>query len=209
MNALLLIDIQNDFLAGGALEVAYGNEVIPIANSMIERFNYVFATQDWHPPEHGSFASQHPEGVIEVVDLYGLPQKLWPDHCVQHSFGAELHKDLNTTAIVSIIQKGTDPAVDSYSGFADNGERIETSLHNQLQHAGIRTLFICGLATDFCVKFTVLDALKRGYDVWVIVDGCRGVNKHIHDSQKAIQEMETAGAKIIASVDVPNHKEIQ
>lgn len=206
MTALLLIDIQNDFLHGGSLEVKDGNEIIPIANTMIERFDLIFATQDWHPANHGSFASQHVENVFEVIDLHGLPQVLWPDHCVQGSFGAAFHTDLHTESIDTIVQKGTNPTVDSYSGFADNGERVETPLHQHLQDANVDTLYICGLATDYCVKFTVLDALKRGYNVWLVVDGCRGVNQHIHDSQQAIQEMENAGAQLIASVDVPNHK---
>jgi nicotinamidase/pyrazinamidase len=205
MTALLLIDIQNDFLHGGSLEVKDGNEIIPIANAMMERFDRIIATQDWHPANHGSFASQHPENAFEVIDLNGLPQVLWPDHCIQGSFGAEFHVELNTARIDTIVQKGTDPTVDSYSGFADNGERIETQLHQHLQETGVDTLYVCGLATDYCVKFTVLDALKRGYTVWLIVDGCRGVNQHIHDSQQAIQEMENAGAQIIASVDVPLH----
>lgn len=206
MTALLLIDIQNDFLLDGALEVKYGNEVIPIANAMMENFDHIVATQDWHPAGHGSFASQHDKPVFSMSELNGLPQVMWPDHCVQGSTGAAFHDELNTTAIHTIIQKGTDPAVDSYSGFADNGERIETPLHAHLQSHSINTLYICGLATDYCVKFTVLDALKRGYTVWLIVDGCRGVNQHIHDSQNAIQEMEAAGAQLIASIDVPNHK---
>ena len=206
MTALLLIDIQNDFLQGGSLEVKDGNEIIPIANAMIDRFDCVLATQDWHPSNHGSFETQHDENAFEVIDLHGLPQVLWPEHCIQGSFGAEFHVDLNIEGIHTIVQKGTDSTVDSYSGFADNGERIETPLHQHLQDAGVNTLYVCGLATDYCVKFTVLDALKRGYTVWLIVDGCRGVNQHIHDSQQAIQEMENAGAQIIASVDVPNHK---
>lgn len=204
--ALLLIDIQHDFLEGGALEVPFGNEVIPIANAMMDRFDTIVATQDWHPPAHGSFASVHQRSPYEVIDLHGLPQVLWPDHCVQGSFGAQFATSLHSTQIGHITQKGTDPTVDSYSGFADNGGHIETDLHQTLQAKKINTLYICGLATDYCVKFTVLDALTRGYTVYLIVDGCRGVNQHLNDSQEAIFEMERAGVLLIASVDVPNYK---
>ena len=205
-SALLLIDIQHDFLHGGALAVPNGNEVIPIANAMMERFDTVIATQDWHPAGHGSFASTHAKSQYEVIDLHGLPQVLWPDHCIQGTHGAEFHPTLHTDRFDQVIRKGSDPTVDSYSGFADNGGRIQTELDESLRSKGIQTLYICGLATDYCVKFTVLDALTRGYTVYLIVDGCRGVNQHIHDSQKAILEMEKAGAKLIASVDVPNHR---
>ena len=204
MTALLLIDIQNDFLSGGALEVRDGNEIIPVVNQLMERFPIIIATQDWHPKDHGSFASQQGAPLFSIVDLDGLAQVMWPDHCIQGSHGAEFHSDLHQDSIQYIIQKGMNPRVDSYSGFADNGGRIETELHSLLQKIGVTDLYICGLATDYCVKFTVLDACKRGYPVTLIVDGCRGVNQHIHDSQKAIQAMEDAGANLIASVDVPN-----
>ena len=204
--ALLLIDIQNDFCVGGALEVPMGNEVIPIANAMIKRFETILATQDWHPKEHGSFASVHNQSPYELIDLHGLNQVLWPDHCIQGTKGASFHDDLHQRPIAYIIQKGTDPTVDSYSGFADNGGRIETPLHNRLQSLNIDTLYICGLATDYCVKFTVLDAIKRGYLVFLIVDGCRGVNQQPDDSQQALIDMEQAGAKLIFSINVPNHK---
>lgn len=204
-SALLLIDIQHDFLDDGALEVPNGNEIIPIANAMIGRFDTVIATQNWHPAGHCSFASSHGEPQYEV-DLHGLPKVLWPEHCVQGTRGAELHSTLQMDRIEQIIQKGTDPAIESYSGFADNGGRIQTELDDSLRSKNIDTLYVCGLATDYCVKFTVLDALTRGYTVYLIVDGCRGVNQHINDSQKAIFEMEQAGVNLIASVDVPNNR---
>jgi len=204
--ALLLIDIQHDFCSGGALEVPMGNEVIPIANAMIEQFDIILATQDWHPKAHGSFASVHNKAPYELIDLHGLRQVLWPDHCVQGTKGADFHDALQQKDIAQVIQKGTDPTVDSYSGFSDNGGRIETRLHNQLQALNVDTLYICGLATDYCVKFTVLDAIKRGFLVYVIVDGCRGVNQQPNDSQQALIDMEQAGAKLIFSNDVPHHK---
>jgi nicotinamidase/pyrazinamidase len=204
--ALLLIDIQYDFCAGGALEVPTGNDVIPIANAMMKRFDTIVATQDWHPTKHGSFASVHNRSPYEVIDLHGLNQVLWPDHCIQGSKGADFHSDLHQHSIGHVIQKGMDPTVDSYSGFSDNGGRIETKLHAHLQTLSVDTLYICGLATDYCVKFTVLDALDRGYAVFLIVDGCRGVNQHPEDSQQAFVEMEQVGAQLISSIDVPNNK---
>ena len=155
-SALLLIDIQHDFLEGGALAVPLANAIIPIANAMMDRFDTVIATQDWHPAGHGSFASTHNKPQYEVIDLHGLPQVLWPDHCVQGTHGAEFHPDLNTARFDRIIQKGSDPTVDSYSGFADNGGRIETELDDHLKAQGIETLYVCGLATDYCGLLCVL-----------------------------------------------------
>lgn len=207
MKALLLIDIQNDFLEGGALEVPEGNAVLPIANQLLQKFDYRFATQDWHPHNHGSFASQHPEqNLFDVIDFNGLSQVLWPDHCVQGTMGANFHDNLQSELIDEIVQKGMDITVDSYSGFYDNGGQNPSGLHERFQRKGIDTLYVCGLATDYCVKFTVLDALKLGYSVFLVVDGCRGVNQQLNDSADAIQEMENAGAQLIASVDVPDFR---
>lgn len=206
MQAVLLIDIQHDFLEGGALAVPDANAVVPVAEKLMQRFDLIFATQDWHPHNHGSFASQHAgRNMFEVIDLHGLPQVLWPDHCVQGTLGAQFHPALPMEKCTAIVQKGTDITVDSYSGFADNGKRIQTELHSILQTHGVKTLYVCGLATDYCVQFTVLDALELGYTVYLVLDGCRGVNQHPHDSEKAIERMEKAGALLISSVDVPKN----
>lgn len=203
MKALLLIDLQNDFLENGALAVSNASATIPVAQEMMKRFDLVVATQDWHPENHESFASQHKDhGLFDIIDLHGLPQCLWPDHCVQGSFGAEFSTDIDLKQIDKIIQKGTVPSIDSYSGFADNGHRKETELHEYLQSKNVATLYIMGLATDYCVKFTVLDALAKGYTVRLVVDGCRGVNQSPNDSEAAILEMEQAGAILTISVDV-------
>ena len=204
--ALLLINIQRDFLEGGALEIPNGNEVVPIANAMINRFDTVIATLDWNPAGHGSFESTHTREQYGVIDLHGLPQVLSPDHFIQNSHGDQFHPHLEADSFTQIIQKGSNPNVESYFGFVDYGGRLQTEIDESLRSKGIDTLYICGLATDYCVKFTVLDALARGYMVYLIVDGCRGVNQHIHDSQKAILEMEQAGVNLIASVDVPNYE---
>ena len=201
MKALLLIDIQNDFCPGGALEVKNGDEVVSIANLLSQKFDLVVATQDWHPADHGSFAANHPWRYPgQIIDLNGLEQILWPIHCVQNSFGAEFVKDLDTTNFATVIKKGTDKEIDSYSGFFDNGHRKATGLHEYLQEKGVKELFIMGLAQDYCVKFTVLDALELGYQVNLIVDGIRPVNLNEEDGQKALDEMESKGAKIVESM---------
>ena len=199
MHALLLIDIQNDFLPGGALAIPEGDQVIEVANQAMELADHVVATQDWHPAEHGSFASQH-EG-LEIGDQFlldGLPQIAWPDHCVQGTHGAELAAPLPREKIRHIVRKGTDPTIDSYSGFFDNDHRRSTGLDHYLRSQGIRELTVMGLATDYCVKFTVLDALQLGYVTRVRMDGCRGVNLLPNDVAAAVEMMRIAGAEILA-----------
>ncbi len=196
--ALLLIDIQNDFLPTGALPVKDGDEVISVANQEMENFDFVIATQDWHPKNHESFASMH-EGKNsgDIIDLYGLTQILWPNHCIQNSEGASLSSKLNLDKIDIVVQKGTDSTVDSYSGFFDNGRKKETKLNSILKDSGVEELFIMGLATDYCVKFTVLDALSLDYKVNLIQDGCRGVELNQGDIENALNEMKKAGANLI------------
>ncbi|WP_318374355.1 bifunctional nicotinamidase/pyrazinamidase [Enterobacter sp.] len=203
--ALLLVDIQNDFCAGGALAVAEGDSTVDIANAIIDwcktRGDAVVASQDWHPADHGSFASQqHVEPYSEGL-LDGLPQTFWPDHCVQNTEGAALHPLLNAKAIDALFHKGENPAIDSYSAFFDNGHRQKTQLDEWLRHHDVNELIVLGLATDYCVKFTVLDALTLGYSVDVITDGCRGVNLHAQDSAHAFMEMAAAGATLYTLAD--------
>jgi nicotinamidase/pyrazinamidase len=200
MKALILVDIQNDFVPGGALAVPEGDRVIPVANALQPFFEHVIATQDWHPANHGSFAANHPgKKPGEIIDLNGLEQILWPVHCVQNTQGAEFVPGLNTFRFEKIIQKGTDPGIDSYSGLYDNGHRKATGLDNYLKQAEIDELFIMGLATDYCVKFTVLDALNLGYRIAVIEDGCRGINLKPDDVDRAFEEMKKRGAAVIQS----------
>lgn len=208
MRALLIVDVQNDFLPGGALAVSNGDAVVPVINDLMERnFDLIIASKDWHPAEHGSFASQHSKMVGEFTELGGLQQILWPDHCVQGTVGAELSSDLNQGSIHHITYKGKDPLVDSYSTFFDNAHRNKTDLHALLKKAGIRELYICGLATDYCVKFSALDALELGYQTYVISDACRGVNLHPNDSQKALEEVVSAGGAVITSATIQNNRE--
>ena len=206
MKALLLVDLQNDFCKNGALEVKDGDSIIPIANLLIEKFhtegNLILATKDWHPINHKSFASNSNGIIGELGVLNGLPQVWWPNHCVQNSFGSKFHLLLNSQYINEIIFKGTDIEVDSYSGFFDNGKINKTELDSILKNNNIDTLYIMGLATDFCVKFTVLDALELGYKVYLIEDGCRGVNLSTNSSKDAIEKMKSKGAIIIKSFEI-------
>jgi nicotinamidase/pyrazinamidase len=200
MKALILVDLQNDFVPGGALAVPEGDMVVPLANRVQENFELVVATQDWHPADHGSFAKNHPgKNIGDVIQLDGLQQILWPVHCVQNSAGAALLKALHKDRIAQIFQKGTDPAIDSYSGFFDNGHRKATGLGEYLNVQGVKSVYVMGLATDYCVKFTALDARQLGYETYLIEDGCRGVNVKPGDSERAVEEMRRAGVKVIRS----------
>lgn len=198
-HALLLVDLQNDFLPGGALAVPQGDEVTPIANHLIQSSHLVVATQDWHPANHGSFAANHKEHkVFDLIELHGLPQVLWPVHCVQNTGGACFAPGLETRRIERIFPKGLDATVDSYSGFFDNGRRQDTGMSNWLKQRGIRKLSICGLALDYCVKFTALDAITEGFEVELVLPACRGVNLAPDDCDKAVAEMREHGITIIS-----------
>lgn len=197
MKALLLIDIQNDFLPGGALAVPEGDQVIPVLNAVMPEFDLIVATQDWHPPDHGSFAASHPgTTVFSLGNLDGLPQMFWPVHCVQNTGGALFAPGLETRSVTRVFSKGMNAQVDSYSGFFDNGHRASTGVAEWLRDAGASELWVGGLATDYCVKFTVLDALKEGFKVHVIKKACRGVNLQAGDCDRAFEEMASAGAEI-------------
>ena len=205
--ALILVDIQNDFMPGGALAVAEGDQIVPIANRIQEAFELIVATQDWHPANHGSFASQHPgKKPGDVIDLNGIPQVLWPDHCVQGTPGADFHAQLDRRRIANIFHKGVDPDIDSYSGLFDNGHRRGTGLAEFLKSNGVTDVYIAGLATDYCVKYTVLDARTLGYNVFVVEDGCRGVNLQPGDSATAIDQMLAAGARVVTSANIARPK---
>lgn len=201
--ALVIVDVQNDFVPGGALAVAEGDKVVPIINLLQEKFGLVLATQDWHPANHGSFAANHPNRAVgELIQLNGLPQILWPVHCVQHSKGADFHPGLSRDKWKAIFQKGTNPMVDSYSGFFDNGKLGDTGLGGFLKKEGVDQIYVCGLATDYCVKFTVLDALAQGFETILVADACRAVNLANGDGDMAIDEMVRAGAKITDSASI-------
>lgn len=209
--ALILIDLQNDFLPGGALAVHEGDLVIPVANKLIEFARkqdwFVLATQDWHPVNHGSFAVNTPGAKIyDQGKLDGLPQVWWPVHCVQGSHGAKLAQELLIPDI--IIQKGMHPNIDSYSGFFDNAHRAKTELNALLKKHHVQKLVVMGIATDYCVKFTVMDALSLGYEVIVVNDGCRGVDMPNGSSDEAYNEIEKRGAVLISSYEIINNLQL-
>jgi len=200
MRALVLVDLQNDFMPGGALAVTEGDLVVPVANALMPRFALVVATQDWHPADHGSFASNNPgHAPGDVVELGGVSQVLWPDHCVQQTPGASFHSALNVAGIDAVIRKGANADVDSYSGFFDNDGQTDTGLNELLSSQGVDELVIMGLATDYCVRWTVLDAVGLGFGVTVITDGCRAVEVTPGDGDAALSEMRAAGARLTTS----------
>ncbi|PKQ15547.1 MAG: nicotinamidase/pyrazinamidase [Actinobacteria bacterium HGW-Actinobacteria-7] len=197
MRALLLVDIQNDFMPFGSLPVPHGDEVVAVANALMDSVDFVVATQDWHPQTHGSFASNHyGRAQGDIVTLGGVSQVLWPDHCVQGLPGASFHAALNVARIDAVVRKGTDPLIDSYSGFFDNGHRQDTGLTDLLRSRGVTELVVVGLATDYCVKYTALDGETEGFDVVVIEDGVRAVDLSAGDGEKALAEMREAGCRV-------------
>lgn len=197
MKALILVDIQNDFLPGGALAVRDGDAVIEPANRLQAAYELVVATQDWHPADHGSFATMH-EGRRpgELIVLDGLEQVLWPPHCVQGTRGAELAASLDQRRIAHTFQKGMDPLVDSYSAFFDNGHRHDTGMGEWLRQRGVDQVDLCGLALDYCVKFSALDAARLGFLTSVIVDATRPVDLNAGDGERAVDELRRAGVRI-------------
>ena len=201
MKALIIIDMQNDFLPGGALEVPGGDEVIPIINGIQQYVDLVVATQDWHPADHKSFASNH-EGKLrmEVIELNGLQQTLWPNHCVQGSEGAAFTNLLNMNKVEAIIRKGVNPEIDSYSGFYDNGHLRSTGLADYLRGRGIKQVYFAGLAGDYCVYFSALDALAEGFEVMVMEDAVRYIDAEKFKDAKA--DIVAKGGRIINSNEV-------
>ncbi|MFO0939949.1 MAG: bifunctional nicotinamidase/pyrazinamidase [Pirellulales bacterium] len=198
--ALLLVDLQNDFVKGGSLAVPDGFAVIDVANRIMPNFDLVVASQDWHPPDHQSFASRHRDlDIGQTFYLNGLQQIAWPDHCIQGSCGAALVEKLNLSGIDRVIQKGTDKGIDSYSAFYDNGHRRGTGLAEFLRDQRVGHVYVMGLATDYCVRFTALDSIREGFRTSLILDGCRGVDLREGDIERAIKEMKSAGVEVTHS----------
>jgi nicotinamidase/pyrazinamidase len=178
MKGLVIVDVQNDFMPGGQLEVSGGNIIVPVINRLQKPFDLIVATQDWHPQNHKSFASNHPDKKpFEKIVLNGLDQILWPDHCVQGSSGADFHPQLETNKIAAVFRKGMDPETDSYSGFYDNGHRISTGMSGYLKDKGITDIYFCGLAADICVYYTIKDAIKEGFSATLVEDASRPLNR--------------------------------
>jgi nicotinamidase/pyrazinamidase len=198
MKTLVLVDVQDDFMPGGALPIAKGDEIVPVINRIQGNFGLVVSTQDWHPANHKSFASQHAgRKPFEIIDLDGLQQTLWPDHCVQGSPGAEFHKDLDMRPTEAVFRKGTDPEIDSYSGFYDNGHRRTTGMAGYLRERGTTELYFCGLAADICVFYTLMDGLKEGFRCAFVEDATRALDAKAFDEAK--KKMTAQGARILTS----------
>ena len=198
--ALIVVDLQNDFCRNGALEVPDANAVIALTNALMPKFDLVVATQDWHPADHGSFAANHPwRKPGQLIELDGLSQILWPIHCVQNTYGAEFVKELDITKFHKVFRKGTDVNIDSYSGFFDNGHRKATGLGDYLTAEGVTDVYVLGVATDYCVKFTALDAAELGFATFLIADASRGVNIQPDDVANAIAAMQEKGIKMVES----------
>ncbi|WP_411960937.1 bifunctional nicotinamidase/pyrazinamidase [Pseudomonas mandelii] len=201
--ALLVIDVQNDFIPGGQLPVPEGDLIVPLINRLGDRFKQVIIAQDWHPPGHASFASSHPgREPYEVIELPYGAQTLWPDHCVRATAGAELHKDLNLPHAQLIIRKGCNPDIDSYSAFLEADRKTTTGLAGYLKERGIDTLYLVGLALDFCVMFSALDARAAGFNVFVVLDACRAIDLD-GSLAAAIERMQVAGVDLVSADQVP------
>ncbi len=198
MKTLIIVDVQNDFIPGGSLEVPGGDKIIPVINLLQYKFDLVVATQDWHPADHMSFASNHKgKNPFDKIEWRGLEQVLWPDHCVQNTKGAELHQELNTGKIEALFRKGMDKNIDSYSGFYDNGHEKNTGLAGYLRERNAGELYFCGLAADVCVQFTIKDALKEGFSATLIEDATRPIDPDQFETIK--NELTGKGCSIITA----------
>lgn len=208
MKTLLVIDVQRDFCPGGTLAVSRGDEIVPVINRIAGLFPLIAATQDWHPAGHVSFASAHGKNPGEVIELPeaagGGQQVLWADHCVQGTGGGEFHPDLDTRRFSLILRKGANPGIDSYSAFLENDKKTSTGLAGWLKEKKAGALYFCGLATDYCVYYSVMDALARGFEAWLILDAVRGVDFPANNVEKALAAMEQAGVKFVNSGELLN-----
>lgn len=201
MRTLILVDVQNDFMPNGRLAVPQADRIIPVINRIQEHFDLIVATQDWHPKNHKSFASNHRDKKpFDIIDLNGTEQILWPDHCVQGSSGAEFHPDLQTNKIAAVFRKGMNPEIDSYSGFFDNNRKISTGLSGYLKEKGVTDVHFCGLATDICVFHTVRDSIGEGFSAILIEDASQPLDAT--DFAVKRTELIQLGVRIISSNDM-------
>jgi nicotinamidase/pyrazinamidase len=202
-NALMVVDVQNDFCPGGALAIQNGDRVIPVINRIQPIFDTIIATRDWHPPDHVSFAVNHPgKKVHDVIEIDGISQALWPPHCVSGTTGAEFHPGLETKRFKLILHKGMNPNLDSYSVFLENDRKTQTGMDGYLRRLEITSIFLCGLATDYCVLYSALDAAAFGFETSVVIDACCGVDVPDHNIEKTIRLMKSSGVKIISSSEL-------
>jgi nicotinamidase/pyrazinamidase len=208
MKALILADIQNDFLPGGALAVPKGDEIIPVVNNLQNYFQLVVATQDWHPANHKSFASNHKgKKPFDVIELRGLKQILWPDHCVQGSYGAEFSRQLHMNKAEAIFRKGTDPEIDSYSGFFDNGHLKSTCLEDYLRGKEVDQVYVSGLCGDICVFYTAMDSLGEGFQTYIVEDATRPLR--FEDFKSTNKQFMEKGGRLISSAQIMSQWDIR
>jgi nicotinamidase/pyrazinamidase len=201
MKTLVIVDVQNDFMPRGPLEVPGGNLIVPVINKILPGFDLVVATQDWHPVNHKSFASNHNgKKPFDVINLHGILQTMWPDHCIQGTAGANLHKDIDSKKIAAIFRKGMDPEIDSYSGFYDNSHKLSTGLSGYLKEKGASQICFCGLASDICVYYTILDSLLEGFSPTLVEDASRPLYPDKFDDVKC--ELAKLGVHIITSKEL-------
>lgn len=201
MKALIIIDVQNDFLPGGSLEVPLSDKIIPVINDITQSFDLVVATQDWHPADHKSFASNHYDTKpFDKIVLHGSVQILWPDHCVQGTDGAAISTGIDTKKIAAIFRKGMDREIDSYSAFFDNDHKSSTGLAGYLKEKDIKEVFFCGLAADICVYYSILDAVNEGFQVYLVEDASQPLDQSKFDDLKC--DLAQAGVRIITSYDI-------
>ncbi|HVZ55465.1 MAG TPA: bifunctional nicotinamidase/pyrazinamidase [Chitinophagaceae bacterium] len=201
MKALLLADIQHDFLRGGSLAVPDGNAIVPLVNALQPHVDLVIAIQDWHPADHKSFASRHPgRKCYDTIDLHGLSQILWPDHCVQGSLGADFSAELHLNRVEAIIRKGTNPEVDSYSAFFDNAHRRSTGLTGYLRERQVTEVYLAGLAGDYCVYYSALDSLQAGFATYFIEDATRPINPAAF--AQCLRQIQARGGHVVQSASL-------
>ncbi|MFW5743721.1 MAG: bifunctional nicotinamidase/pyrazinamidase [Spirochaetota bacterium] len=201
--ALIVVDVQNDFCPGGALAVSEGDQIVPVINKIAPLFDVVVATRDWHPSDHVSFASAHDgHEVGEAIEFNGMEQVLWPDHCVQASKGAGFHPDLDTAPINLILHKGTRTELDSYSGFLETDRTTSTGLEAYLKGLDVSEVTVCGLATDYCVFFTAMDAVDAGFKTRLVTDAVRGIDQPEGNVERTIGEMKDAGVTLVTSAEL-------
>ncbi len=198
---MIIVDVQNDFCPGGALAIPGGDRIVPVINSITRNKNLgkTVATQDWHPKNHISFASSNDGEPLETVNLDGVAQTLWPDHCLRGTSGADFHPELETAPVDLILRKGTNTGIDSYSAFLENDKKTETGLHYYLKGMGIEEIYVCGLATDFCVYYTCMDGVKYDFKVNLILDATEGIDQPEGTLEKALEDMKRNGVKIVKS----------
>jgi len=201
LKTLIVTDVQRDFMPGGALGVPGADAIIPIINALIPKFDHVFAVRDWHPPHHVSFASTHKKRTGDTIRIGDVEQILWPDHCIQNERGSDFAEGLHRDRVEAVFQKGSDPGVDSYSAFFDCARHRSTGLADHLKKHKLTHLYFVGMTTDYCILYSVLDAVELGFQVAVILDGCRAINRKPGDEKRAVDEMRAKGAKILMSAE--------